>query len=56
LVTQADYYVWKKHYGEPGGGIGASFDERFPLEVPEPASAVLLAWVMFALAAARWRL
>jgi hypothetical protein len=36
-VTQADYYVWKKHFGNSAAGLGANFDERFPVNVPEPA-------------------
>jgi hypothetical protein len=41
-VTQADYYVWRKHFGNVSGGLGAGFDERFPANVPEPGSVVLL--------------
>jgi hypothetical protein len=37
-VTQADYYVWKKHYGESEFGEGSGGD------VPEPAGGLL--WLL----------
>jgi hypothetical protein len=40
-VTQADYYVWKKHFGNTAAGLGANFDERFPANVPEPGGVIL---------------
>jgi hypothetical protein len=39
-VTAADYYVWKRHFGSSAGS-GAGFEERFPVNVPEPAGVVL---------------
>jgi hypothetical protein len=53
-VNAADYYVWKKHYGKSAGGLGAGFEEKFPVNVPEPGVRVMVL-AGLAYAAGWWR-
>jgi hypothetical protein len=40
-IDRGDYYLWKRDFGNAVSGLGAEFDERFPVSVPEPAGVML---------------